>query len=209
MALRKRRPLYFKVVSYTPKNRMQQERIRIPQPPDRPIRLIEHDAIKRENVYPPDPAWYTEHKRGPVRRIVGEDYQESRAIPKHLLRGTLPERIEYAELIKRHYQPGLDFTFQSSLDGGRFELGGMVVDFLFEYLMIALRIQGYTHRKAIQQKKDEEQAGILASMGFTVLDLDVKTIRDPYKLEQWHRRYLDYPGAARALEDIEETWQVA
>ena len=54
-------------------------------------------------------------------------------MPKEQVNGTLPERILYLALIRvMHFSPNADFDFQSSQEGGRLELGGLVADFLFE-----------------------------------------------------------------------------
>jgi len=75
--------------------------------------------------------WFTLHKRGPRRSRVGEDPLEARAVPHDYIKGTLPERIVYYYLVNyMKFQAGVDFDFQSSMEGGRIELGGMVVDFL-------------------------------------------------------------------------------
>jgi hypothetical protein len=66
---------------------------------------------------------------------------------------------------------GIDFSFQSSLEGGRLELGGIVVDFLFPLIQLVIQVQGPTHTQFLRMKKDEEQRQILAAMGLTVTDL--------------------------------------
>lgn len=193
----KRRPKYFRFKSFTPRNRTQQERIRIPQPAFRPFRLVPHDAIKREAVRDPNPEWWVLHRRGPKRPKIGADPLEARAVSHAQIRGTLPERILWLELVKRHWVPGLDFDFQSSLEGGRFELGGMVVDFIFRDLRVALRVQSVWHTHALQKARDREQAQALASFGFTVLDLWDETIYNSAALEEWLRRNLDFRARMR------------
>ena len=44
--------------------------------------------------------------------------------------GTLPELLVYNALIELGKVEGIDFTFQSSLLGGRQERGGLIIDFL-------------------------------------------------------------------------------
>ncbi len=60
---------------------------------------------------------------------------------------TKPEWYCYWALLRLGKKPGLDFDFQSSLMGGRLELGGAVVDFLFlDPPNLAINIQGlYWH----------------------------------------------------------------
>jgi hypothetical protein len=116
------------------------------------------------------------------------DPQEARAVSEGQVRGTLPERIEYLHLIRyMHFSPDADFDFQSSLQGGRLELGGIVADFLFPYMRIIIRVQGPSHTQYLRSAKDEEQRAILEDMGYLVWDLDLKTIFSPPLLEDWHR----------------------
>ena len=106
------------------------------------------------------------------------------------------------ELILRGYVPGIDFDFQSSAEGGRNELGGMVVDFIFEFLRLALRVQGPTHDTHLRKAKDREQESILESMGFAVVDLDTDVVLNAFLLESWFRQHLD-PGALH-LGDLDD-----
>ncbi len=50
--------------------------------------------------------------------------------------GTEPERLCYNALIQIGLAPDLDFTFQTSLLGGRMDKGGLVVDFVIENPLI-------------------------------------------------------------------------
>ena len=151
-----------------PKKDSEQIRIRIPQPVERPFNLRRRDALRKE-LMRKSPSWYTLHKRGLRRLKVGEDYLESRAISKEKLRGTLPERIMYLYLVnKLHLKDGIDFDFQSSLAGGRIELGGIVADFRFELLKLIIGVDGPTHTQFLRIRKDEEQKSILESMGYKV-----------------------------------------
>lgn len=46
--------------------------------------------------------------------------------------GSIPEYMVYRSLIERHgKQPGVDFSYQSALMGGRLDKGGVVLDFVF------------------------------------------------------------------------------
>ena len=192
-----------------------QERIRIPQPIDRPLDIKTRNLVRSEYLKE-DPWWYTLHRRG-VRRVkVGEDPLEARAVSKETVKGTLPERILYMALIHvLHFTPDVDFDFQSSLQGGRLELGGIVADFLFEYRRLIIRVQGPTHVEFLRSAKDEEQRMALVEMGFTVKDLWDYTIYDEYALEDWLRRCFGLaasrggggPAAAPAEpEDINENY---
>jgi hypothetical protein len=92
-----------------------------------------------------------------------------RATPKSQIRGTLPERIIYKYLTERlKFQEGPDFDFQSSLQGGRIDTGGIVADFLFETLRIVINPLGPTHSEFIRIAKDREQKQALEAMGYEV-----------------------------------------
>ncbi|NIP97510.1 MAG: hypothetical protein GWO24_30405 [Akkermansiaceae bacterium] len=87
--------------------------------------------------------------------------------------GTLPERIvwKWLEDEERVYETQLAEL------GGRFWVGGAVVDFVVYDLgarPVALRVQGdYWHGPAQggRQARDDEQAGRLQAMGYVVVDL--------------------------------------
>lgn len=164
-------------------------RIIIPQPPDRPIIVRSKDVVRRALIQE-DPTWFTLHRRGPERPIVGEDPLELRAVSETKVRGFLSERIVYKWLLGAKMQPGIDFDFQSSMFGGRLELGGMVVDFVFPRLMIALRIQGPTHLNVMRLRKDNEQRQILEAMGYKIYDLDLPTILNEIEFNSFMRNML-------------------
>jgi len=152
------------------------------------------------------PDWWTLHRRifpGDMVKIPG-DPDEVRAVPEAIVPGFLQERIFYLELVKRNYVPGIDFDFQSSAEGGRNELGGIVVDFFFEFLRLAVNVQGPTHDTVIRKAKDKEQAQVLASMGITILGIDTDVIDNPHTLEMWFRRHLD-PGVVN-IQDPFDTY---
>jgi len=206
MTRRKRRPVVFKRDIRFGKH----ERIRIPQPPDRPLQLRQTDLLKKEFIRE-DPFWWVLHRRGPKRERVGEDPLELRAVPKEQVRGTLPERILYKALIVvMHFAVDVDFDFQSSLAGGRLELGGIVADFLFPNMRIIIRVQGPTHTEFLRMRKDEEQRMILVRMGFGIWDIGEKLIYDEYMLEDWLRRKFGLrggrggSGGAHGPHDVEE-----
>ena len=71
------------------------------------------------------------------------------------------------------------FTFQTSLSGGLFELGGAVVDFTLDDLNIALRVQGvYYHRGVAVEGSDLIQREMLEAEGYIVVDLWGDDIKD-------------------------------
>ena len=117
-------------------------RILIPQSEARPVLIPGGDALRPSGR---DVQWFTLHRRGVRRPLIGEDPLEARAIPETTFNGYLHERILYAFLVKLGFQPGVDFTAQSSLEGGRLELGGLVADFLFFNMRLIIRVQGPYH----------------------------------------------------------------
>ncbi len=167
-----------------PTKTSKQVRIVIPQPKDVPL-YISGSTIRKKQMSA-SPEWFILHRRGIYRPYVGTDSLEDRAIPKYILRGTLPERIVYRYLVEfLHLQPdsAYGFDFQSSLDGGRLELGGIVADFLFESLKLVLQVQGSTHFDFLRGQKDEEQTNILAAMGYYVENIWEDEIYDLYIFE--------------------------
>ncbi len=78
------------------------------------------------------------------------------------------EAIVYQYLTERK----IPFSFQSSLMGGWYSLGGAVVDFILEENMIALRVAGeYWHAGVEKRGSDLIQKELLANLGYTVIDL--------------------------------------
>jgi hypothetical protein len=164
-------------------------RIKIPKVRDRPLKLTKRDVLKPVEMGKESPWWFVGHRRGPLRPWAGNDPLEARAVPETRVRGTLPERIMLKALIElMHFSWNADFTFQSSLQGGRLELGGVVADFVFPHMKVIIRVQGPTHGTFIRKKKDDEQLGILEEMGYVVWDIDTETILNEYELEDWLRR---------------------
>lgn len=166
--------------------------------------LGKRGAIRYRTIKPASPI--TLHRRG----LITEDYRppdprEQYAVPDSEVHGTLPERIFYRALTDAHLTPNADFTFQSSLAGGRIELGGMVADFLFERPPLVVRIQGQywhgqfdretgnlIHGDLHQGRRDDEQGQILNDMGYAVLDLWEEETYDPFILKAWMDRWI-YP----------------
>ena len=76
------------------------------------------------------------------------------------------EAIVFDYLTKRN----ILFSFQTSLMGGHFSLGGAVVDFIIGNL--AWRIQGeFWHTGVTKSGADDIQREMLSGMGYTVVDL--------------------------------------
>lgn len=164
-------------------------RIRIKQPEHKDVQLRSQTVVRWEEINL-EPDWFTLHKRG-VRRIkVGDDPLEARAVSHDAVKGTLPERIVYKYLVSMlDMVSGIDFTFQSSQEGGRMELGGIVVDFLFPSQRAILQVQGPTHDQFLRKAKDQEQMGILEAYGYNVYEIQDDTIYDVYLFEEWMRRF--------------------
>ena len=171
-------------------------RIFIPQRPERVVQISAGDAI-REDAITKDTYWFTLHRKGIRRQKVGVDPLEARAVPEAQVRVYLHERILYRFLTEKLRLSGV-FTFQSSFEGGRSELGGMVADFLFFNWKFVINVKGPTHYMFLQSKKDEEQEGILAEMGFTVFYVDLPTIESEYRLEEWARRVFNLASSRGA-----------
>lgn len=146
-------------------------RITMPQTPFKGLHITTRDVIQEEEISP-DPWYWIGHRRITNRPRIGEDPLELRAVDRDYVRGTLPERIVFAKLLEFGLVEGMDFTFQSSMQGGRIELGGIVADFVFPQMKIIIQVQGRTHDLPLRKAKDEQQIDILAEMGYTTHELD-------------------------------------
>lgn len=91
-------------------------------------------------------------------------------------RGSLPELVVFKELLRRGYEAGLDFHFQSSIFGGRTQRGGFVIDFLFENPpSLIINVQGeYYHyeRGTSRMAVDKLFRAMMAGRGYTVIFID-------------------------------------
>ena len=90
--------------------------------------------------------------------------------------GSGPEWIAYVTLQRQGLRPNVDFVFQSRVLGGRTELGGLVVDFLFNNPPgLAINIQGvYYHYEQGSQglARDIIARELLAQQGITLIFVD-------------------------------------
>jgi hypothetical protein len=104
--------------------------------------------------------------------------------------GSMPEYLVYRTLIQLGKQPDVDFTFQSSLMGGRLERGGAVIDFLFSNPPdLAIAVQGvYFHYEMGSeiQARDQIVREQLAGQGITLIFIDENDImeRPRYYVEE-------------------------
>lgn len=164
-----------------------ERRLKSPAVPKRPLRFQLRSVIDKDFLRPND--WkFILHRRGaPGRPWVGLNPLEERA--QQGIRGTLPERIVYKYLVdKMKFREPVDFEFQSSLQGGRLDTGGIVADFLFTVLRVVINPLGPTHGEYWRFRKDEEQISALEELGYQVYMIDEGDIYDEQKLEWWMRR---------------------
>jgi hypothetical protein len=184
-----------------------ERRIKIPGIPVRPVRFQARSLIRR-SLLKQDPYWYILHTRGPVRKWIGPDQLEERAWPASLIRGTLPERIIYKYLVQiLRFVPDVDFDFQSSLQGGRIDTGGIVADFLFWNLRIVLNPLGPTHYEYIRIQKDNEQIMALGEMGYQVYMIPEETIYDEFLFDETMKKIFGWihgGGGEDTVPDVDE-----
>lgn len=90
--------------------------------------------------------------------------------------GSEPEWIVFNALIDLGKQPGVDFSYQSRLLGGRVERGGFVIDFeIFNPPGLSINVQGiYFHYEQGQGviQKDRLLREMLAAQGTTLIFID-------------------------------------
>jgi len=166
-----------------------EKRIKIPQPVDRPLHFQARGLI-RKHLIRKDPWWMVVHRRGISRPEIGEDVLEARAYPSSMVRGTLPERILYRTLVEIFHLTPDEVSFQSNVQGGRVELGGLVIDFLLPRHHMVINVQGPTHREYIRVQKDKEQMMALAALGYIYYGVWEDVIYDEYALNEFLRKVL-------------------
>ena len=113
--------------------------------------------------------------------------------------GSLPEYVAYQTFIELGLEPGVDFTYQSPLMGGRMEKGGFVLDFLFNKPPdLAVNVQGvyYHYEFGVEAKaRDVMARASLAGQNLTLIFIDDDDlIRDP---KYYCREALNYRDHSR------------
>ena len=113
--------------------------------------------------------------------------------------GSLPEYVAYEAFQRAGKIPGIDFTYQSPLQGGRMEKGGQIIDFLFnDPPDLAINIQGvyYHYQFGIESRaRDIMAREQLLGAGITVIFIDEDNImQDP---DYYVREALNYRDHSR------------
>jgi very-short-patch-repair endonuclease len=128
------------------------------------------------------------HRRGIQGPSIGLTEMEKRAVGEDVVLGSVEERIVYKELKKRR----IPFDFQSSIQGGRLELGGMVADFILLDRPLIIRVQGTKwHTGFWPEHKDALQKAILQAYGYDVVDVWDWQIKDSGVLADWFADNVD------------------
>ena len=116
--------------------------------------------------------------------------------------GSLPEYLAFTALIKLGKDPGVDFTYQSPLMGGRMTKGGAVID--FEFINppdLAVNVQGvyYHYEFGVEQKaRDIITRAQMAGQGITLVFIDEDDImQDPEYYVKEALNYRDHSRMAR------------
>lgn len=105
------------------------------------------------------------------------------------LSGSLPEWAIYEAHLRLGRRPGIEFTYQSALEGGRLFLGGLILDFVEHDMPIAINVNGvYYHylRGSEQLRRNAEARARLSQYGYQLVVIDEDdALRDPvYYLEE-------------------------
>lgn len=153
----------------------------------KPLKYTRGDFFRTDLTRKRHPVIMRRGTREIYRPPIGESALEKRATQGII--GSLEERIVYKELLKRK----IYFSFQSSMEGGRQELGGMVVDFIIPERRIALRVQGTIwHTGPEAEARDLVHKAVLENEGYTVLDLWDWQVRDLKLFNEWMDDYMSW-----------------
>jgi hypothetical protein len=119
--------------------------------------------------------------------------------------GSLPEWLVFENLTTRQgLTHGVDFTYQSPLQGGRMQRGGLIVDFMFSNPPnLAFSVMGTYYHYGLGsgiQARDLMQRAQLAGGGTTLIFLDEDDIyEDVNGVVSAGLRYQDRSLAARSI----------
>jgi very-short-patch-repair endonuclease len=148
------------------------------------IRRLKRTGVKGELLRQPRPRVHARPKWGTRTSYNRQAALEARA--QQDIRGSLEERLFYRALLDWGFIPGVDFDFQSSMMGGRQELGGLVADFLFFVPKVIVNPMSVWHTMTLaNERRDDDQTVILESMGYTQLEIWPTEIHDPIALDNW------------------------
>lgn len=116
--------------------------------------------------------------------------------------GSLPEYVAFVELTRQGKVPGIDFSYQSPLLGGRLTKGGVVLDFEFTNPPdLAINIQGvyYHYEFGVEQKAVDIMArAMMAGQGITLIFVDEDDLlRDPPYYIREALNYRDHSRMSR------------
>ena len=111
--------------------------------------------------------------------------------------GSIPEYITYQTFVELGKEPGLDFTYQSPLMGGRMDKGGFVLDFIFtDPPDLAVNVQGvyYHYEFGVETKaRDIMARASLAGQNMTLIFIDEDDLmEDPRYYCREALRYRDH-----------------
>ena len=111
--------------------------------------------------------------------------------------GSGPEYIAYSTFVELGRKPGLDFTYQSPLMGGRLDKGGFVIDFMFsDPPDLGINVQGvyYHYEFGVEAKaRDVMARASLAGQNITLIFIDDDDLmKDPRYYCREALRYRDH-----------------
>jgi len=96
--------------------------------------------------------------------------------PPQNWQGSKPEWVFYVTLQRLGYLPDQDFTYQSPMEGGRLDKGGVILDFVFDNPPnLAVNVQGvYYHYElgADTRARDIMARELMAGQGITLIFVD-------------------------------------
>lgn len=166
------------------------------------VRIGYEGLLKRDVIKPDSPIVVHRRQLKGMTSYEGNPCEQW-AVPDSEVHGTLPERVMWKALNIRRLIPGI-FTFQSSLSGGRLQLGGLVADFLCQYPPVVIRVQGsfwhgefdrltgnLMHGDIVQGRKDDEQGQILNALGYSVIDFWESDACDPFLVDKFMAKWVD------------------